>query len=95
MFEKNDISDLLLQAVFFGQVPWEAFLRVLEKKCNPPRSARGGEGEGEGEEGGGVIALIRPSLSQPALNMMLSRAYKKVVDQGISCIHSNECENMV
>jgi hypothetical protein len=27
--------------------------------------------------------------------MMLSRAYKKVVDQGISCTYSNECENMV
>jgi len=26
---------------------------------------------------------------------MLSRAYKKVVDQGISCTYSNECENMV
>ncbi len=89
MFEKNDISDLLLQAVFFGQAPWEAFLRALEKKCTviPP--------EVRGLGRGGVIALIRPSLSQPALNMMLSRAYKKVVDQGISCTHPNECENMV
>ncbi len=87
---------MLPQAVFFGQVPWEAFLLAVEKKCNPPRSAGGGGGVGWGGEGeGGVIALIRPSLSQPALNMMLSRAYKKVVDQGISCIYSNECENMV